>query len=188
LHLCDEEARVGHIPAAVLHSPLEPRRFEQMVGAIAAPRTADIVLAIVDTFTPLPGDVGVSEKLRALGKLLVDVGCLKTRDFKEHIKTIWVADASRTIEYLEDLLRQHHGTPEYWAEDVLSTIEMVADFSVHGSPATPRDLMENHSPEQAAEICRRVVRRYGELLQWWPVIYDAAGKLRQAGIRLARPV
>jgi hypothetical protein len=188
LHLCDEDARVGHIPFAVLHSPMEPRRYEQGAVPIAAPRTADIVLAIMDTFNPLPGRTGVSERLRDLGRLFVDVGSLEINDFKEYIETIWVAAASRTIVYLEDLLRQHRSTPDYWAEDVLSSIEKIADFSVHGSPAAPRELLGKQTPDQAIETCRRVMRRYGELLQWWPVIYNAARKLREDGIRFVRPV
>jgi hypothetical protein len=42
--------------------------------------------------------------------------------------------------------------------------------------------------QQAKESCRRLVREFGELLQWWPVIYDAAKRLKADGIRLVRPV
>ena len=70
----------------------------------------------------------------------------------------------------------------------MSMIENFENFAVNHSPAAPRELLAQHAPDEALEICRRLVRKYGEFLQWWPVIYDLAGKLRQEGIRLARPV
>ena len=76
----------------------------------------------------------------------------------------------------------------YWAEDVQSFIERLTDFTVQQSAAIPRELPESQSTEQKIETSRSVVRRFGQLLQWWPVIYDAAGKLREAGIRLAKPI
>lgn len=188
LHLCDEDARVGQLPFAVLHSPMEPRRYEEGGVLIAAPRTADIVMTVMDTFTPLPGHTGAAERLRALGELLVDVGSLAIDGFTEYVENTWAAAASRNIAHLEELLRRYRGTPDYWAEDVRSFIERLADFAAHGSPAAPRELLKSHTSDEAAEICRRVVRRFGELLQWWPVIYDAAARLRGEGIRLVRPI
>jgi hypothetical protein len=109
-------------------------------------------------------------------------------DFKEYVKSGWVAATSRYISYLEDLLDLYHGEPDYWAEDVLSLIEELTDFTLHQSAAAPRELRETQSPEQAMEICRRVVRKYGELLRWWPVVHGTAGALRAEGICLARPI
>ncbi|HYW81757.1 MAG TPA: hypothetical protein VFB30_00770, partial [Spirochaetia bacterium] len=90
--------------------------------------------------------------------------------------------------FLEYLLDVHHGQPNYWAEDVLSYIERLIDFTTHQTPAAPRELLETQSPDQAVETCRRVVHRFGELLQWWPVIDETARRLREAGIRLAQPI
>ncbi|MGD0728411.1 MAG: hypothetical protein ABSB63_23155 [Spirochaetia bacterium] len=188
LHLCAEDALIGHVPLAVLHSPQEARHYEQGASPIAAPRLAEIMQTILNTFNPSPGHAGISERLSDLGELFVDVGSLKIEDFREYIETVWVAAASRYIGYLEYLLDLYHGEPDYWAEDVLSFIERLTDFTVHQSAAAPRELLATQSPEQAMETCRRVVRQYGELLQWWPVIYGAAGALREAGIRLARPI
>jgi hypothetical protein len=188
LHVCAEDALIGHIPLAVLHSPQEARRYEQGAGPIAAPRLAEIVQTILNTFNPSPGHAGISERLSDLGKLLVDVGSLRIEDFKEYVESAWVGAASRYIGYLEYLLAQYRGEPDYWAEDVQSFIERLMDFTVHQSAAAPRELLGRQSPEQAMETCRRMVRKFGELLYWWPVIYGAAKELRAAGIRLSRPI
>jgi hypothetical protein len=188
LHLCVEDALVGHVPVAVLHSPSDPHRYEPGPIPNPAPRFAEIISTIASSFRPSPGRLSVSEKLSALAKLYVDIGSMNLADFRGHIETLWVSESSRYINFLEYLLDLHHGQPDYWAEDVQSFIERLTDFTVHQSAAIPRELPESHSPEQAIEISRRVVRKFGQLLQWWPVIYGAAGALRAAGIGLARPI
>jgi hypothetical protein len=188
LRVCDDDACIGHIPFAVLHSPLEPRRYEQGAVPIAAPRLAEIVLSIMSTFNLLPGHTSIADRLSGLGKFFVDVGSLSIEGFRDYVETTWVGATSRRIAQLEDLLRQHQGRPDFWADDVLAFIEKLADFTAHGLPAAPRELLGKQSAEQAMETCRRVVRRYGELLQWWPVISDAATRLRAENVRLAQPI
>jgi hypothetical protein len=188
LRTCAEHALIGYIPFAVLHSPDEARRFPPDAFLDPAPRLAEIVSAITRSFIPSPGQKSVSEKLSGLGRLFVGLGTLEKDDFEAEIRTIWLATASRYIGYLEYLLDLYHGEPDYWAEDVLSFIEKLTDFTVYHSAAAPRELLEKHSEDQAVETCRRMVRRFGELLQWWPVIDGAARRLRESGKRLVRRV
>jgi hypothetical protein len=188
LHLCAEDALIGHLPLAVYHAPEEVRGWPQGAFLDPTPRLAEIIAAIMRSFTPSPGHSSISERLSGMGKLFVDLGTLKTHDFEAQIKAIWLAAASHDIGFLENLLDLYHGQPDYWAKDVLSMIENFKDFIVNRSPAVPRELSGVLPVEQAKESCKGLVRKYGELLQWWPVIYSAAGKLRAAGIRLVRPV
>jgi hypothetical protein len=185
LRLCADDALVGHIPFAVQHRPPEGRRY---APSTEAPGLPEILSAISHAFRPSAGRADISDRLSDFGQFLVDVGSLSSADFKGYVESAWVAAASRYISYLEYLLDLYHGEPDYWAEDILSFIEGLTDFTVHNSAAAPRELLETQSPEQAMETCRRVVRKFGELLQWWPVIDDAARRLREAGARLARPL
>jgi len=188
LHLCADDALVGHLPLAIQHSPMGQRFYEPGPIPNAAPRFAEVVSTIAGGFHPTGGRSGVSERLFDLGKVLVDAGSMKVDDFRSFVEQAWVSESSRYISYLEYLLARHHGEPKYWAEDVQSFIERLNDFTVHGPVAAPRELLADQSPEQAIESCRRGVRRFGQLLQWWPVIWETARGLREKGIRLARPI
>jgi hypothetical protein len=188
LRACDDDACIGHIPLAVFHSPMEQRRHEQGLAPAAAPRLAEIILTVMGTFSASPAHSGVAERLSRLGKSFVEIGALKIADFRECVETSWMAAASRRIAQLEGLLDQYRAQPDYWADDVLAFIDKLADVAVRGSTAAPRELLGEQSTEQAMETCRRLVRRYGELLQWWPCIWNAARTLRADGIRLATPV
>ena len=137
LHLCVEDALVGHLPVAVFHSPLEPRRYEKGPIPNPAPRLAEVVSSIASTFTPSPGRTGVQERLSELAKLFLDVGSLKVEDFKRHVESTWVAESSRYASFLEYLLDLYHGQPEYWAEDVQSSIDRLMDFTVRGQTGGP---------------------------------------------------
>jgi hypothetical protein len=188
LRLCAEDAFIGHVPFAVLHSPHEQRGYAQDSIQFAAPRLAEIVPAILDAFSPPPGPATMSGRLSRLGELLLDIGSLKIEEFKEYVESLWAGSASRYIGHLEYLLDLHHGTPDFWAEDVRAFIDNLMNFTVHESAAVPRELLEKQTPAQAIETCRRIVRRFGELLRWWPVIDGAARRLRETGTRLARPI
>jgi len=188
LHLCVDDALVGHLPLALQHSPPGPRSYEPGPMPNAAPRFAEIISTVASGFHPAAASSGVSERLFDLGKLFVDTGSMKMGDFRSYVEQAWVSESSRYIGFLEYLLAKHHGEPVYWAEDVESFIERLNDFTVRGPIAAPRELLASQSPEQAIESCRRGVRRFGQLLQWWPVIWDSARALREKGIRLARPI
>jgi hypothetical protein len=188
LRACAEHALIGHLPFAIHHAPDEARQFPPGAFLDTAPRIADIIAALMRSFIPSPGHRSMAENLSAMGKLFVDLGTLETDDFEEQIKSIWLATASRYIGFLEYLLDLHHGQPDFWAKDVLTLIENFKDFIVHRSPAVPRELAGIQSTEQAKESCKRLVRKFGELLRWWPVIYGAAKQLREAGTPLVRPV
>jgi hypothetical protein len=188
LRLCAEDALIGHLPFAIYHAPAEPRRFPPGAFLDVTPKIPGIITAILGSFTPSPGHRSASERLSELGRHFRDLGTLETDDFEDQVRTSWLAATSRYIGFLENLLDVHNGQPDYWAEDVLSMIENFKDFAVNGSPAAPREYADALPLEQAKESCKRLVRDFGELLQWWPVIYGAAVKLREDGIRLARPV
>jgi hypothetical protein len=188
LRACAEDAFIGHLPFAVLHSPHEQRVYAQDSIRFAAPRLAEIVPAILAGFSPPPGPATMSGRLSRLGELLVDIGSLRIEEFKEYVESVWAGSASRYIGHLEYLLDLHYGTPGFWAEDVRAFIDNLMDFTMHESAAVPRELSEKQAPAQAIETCRRIVRRFGELLRWWPVIDGAARRLRETGTRLARPI
>jgi hypothetical protein len=188
LHACMEGALVGHLPLAVHHAPPELRRFPQGAFLNPAPGISDIIAAAVTSFAPTPGARSASDRLVALGRHLVGFSSLETKDFEDQLMTSWLSATSHYIGYLEYLLNLHKGQPEYWANDVQSLIENLMDFVVHGSAAVPSELHDNQPVEQAKESCKRIVRKFGELLYWWPVIYGAAKKLHDADKRLVRRI
>jgi len=188
LRACAEDALIGHLPMALYHAPDEVRGWPKGAFLNVTPRLADIVISIIRSFTPSIGVRGVSKKLSALGQHFADFGALKMDDFEDQIKAVWLATVSHYIANLEDLLDLYHGQPDYWAKDVLSMVGDFKDLVTQGSPVVLREFSEFQPVEQAKESCRRLVREFGELLQWWPVIYDAAKRLKEDGIRLVRPV
>ncbi len=185
---CVEGALLGHIPLAVHHSPDGVRRFRPNAFLDPTPGLADTIAASMASFSPFSGVRSAADRLTALGRHLMDLGSLETNDFEDQLRTSWLAAAGHSIGSLEHLLDVHKRQPEYWADDMQSLIENLKDFIVHRSPAIPLELCGGQSVEEAKESCKRLVRKFGELLYWWPVIHGAAKRLRDAGTRLARPL
>ena len=54
--------------------------------------------------------------------------------------------------------------------------------------AVPRDLRAGRTVDDARILTRRLVLRFGQLLEAWPEVVDAAKRLRANGRRLVSPV
>jgi len=187
LRACAREALIGHLPWAVLHAPRESRSYGPGALLEPSPRLAEVMTMILGGINPPPWARSFEERLQTLGKYLLDLGSQRLNDFEEQLKMLWLAAASQYISRLEYLLDFYSGKPVFWARDVLAFIEALKDFAMNRAPGVPRDLAEGRSPEQARESVRSLVRKYGELLIWWPVLDRAAGQLCTAGLGLARP-
>ena len=93
---------------------------------------------------------------------------------------------SKHIQSLEELLETYDGSPAYWSEDILNRIEAFRDLATSDDLDIPSDIGPGRDPKEARALTRRLVRRYGELLYWWPVIFDAAKDLKDCGKGMLR--
>jgi len=117
-----------------------------------------------------------------------EIGRLPIPEFQEFIRArLWQA-AAEIIERLEREVRERDAQPPYWASDVRRFIDLLRRSLIRPEYLTPLDLLYGRSLEQAAEMSRALVRRFGEVLSAWPTMTDAARELRARGIRVSRPV
>jgi hypothetical protein len=77
--------------------------------------------------------------------------------------------------------------PGYWANDVHHLLGALRQALPDPDYLVPRDLAERFGGAQARSLLRRLVRRFGELLQVWPDLVAAAKHLRERSVRLAVP-
>jgi hypothetical protein len=66
--------------------------------------------------------------------------------------------------------------------EVLSTATIATDYVV------PIDLRHGRDVEEARRLSQELVAKFGELLEAWPTIVAAAGRLRANGCRLTDPI
>jgi hypothetical protein len=186
---CFSEAVSGHIPVALGHEPVSPRRFwpGEMARSAAGVDLCRLMLEAVSACEFHSREITAGQRLRALGDHLIRIGRLpgeslavffqhrlhdSNRRFAQNViarserfpmATGYVADVKRYF----DKLRAAEMRDDYWIPLDL--------WSIEGAVGAMRRLREN-------------LVGFGRLLDAWPEIFDAAQALRREGVRLSVPV
>jgi len=179
-----EGACIAHLPWALEHVPEEARSIPADVPGRLASRvvTHEVVSAAIHSFPTVAGAAEVrANRITALGRHLQAVGSLDNRTFLEFVRPwVWRAK-SATIAALEGDLSKHDNWPAYWAADVRRYIETFREALATDAYFIPTDLPPTRSHDESIEVTRRLVRRFGDVLSWWPAMVTRARTLRTDG-------
>ncbi len=188
LRECFRNGYVGHLPWAVLHAPLETRVFspENLKSHATTLPTIGIFMACITAgLSSLPKRAGAAERMRALGKYLMQMGDLPLPEFEEVVRiNVWQLQGA-LASVIESQLRYYGETPDFWADDVRNYLDDLREALVREDYIVPHDLLEGRSPGEARQLSQRLVLKFGQLLYWWPEIVEATRALRVKGERLA---
>ncbi len=187
---CYEYGYVADIPYAILHAPRRPNTYDH--NAVLESARGITMNALVVTclnshqFWPSLNDT--AERMRTLGRHLVQVGSMKLRDFEEFIRMHLLREHANAMVNLEQDLADYGNAPAYWAHDVKEYLAEWRTSLLKPDYIVPRDLREARGLEQARESSRQLMSQFGTLLLNWPDIVQLAHQLRARGERLAKPV
>lgn len=163
---------IGHLPIMVRHD-LAARRPDGFRAPGVAPLPITevakaIVADIVTTTFPHQGVEGLLET----GKRMQERAGVSTADWLDYAHTVWVRSRSGKVITLEQLLNQYNESPAYWAEDVSQYIAALR-LSVPN--------ITNDSDREQILSLQRYMDTLGELLTWWPDIWNVAAELQRVG-------
>jgi hypothetical protein len=186
---CFNKAVFGHVPLALIHDPVPPRRFwdgEILRSAVGVDLCRLMIEAIslceIGNPTSSP-----RERLKVIGQHLICLadqpgGALGER-LLERLQVSNRRFVLETIEKASQVAGKHH-----YVRDVFGYCEKVKAAQYQQDYWVPLDLRLNRSTLKSEERTRTVLRQFGELLVEWPAIVKGAMQLRQAGIRLSVPL
>jgi hypothetical protein len=180
--LCFPGALFGHLPWALVHAPVEARRFwpGEMTRSAAGVDLGRVVLECLRSVDP--GAVASpAARMAALGGHLVALGALPQPDFDAFVRARLRASGGAFLAWLDERLAAERGAPAWWAADVAAYRSALAEAIERPDYGVPLDL---RGPDAAAR-CRALVGRFGALLAAWPDVVGAAAELRRAGHGLA---
>ena len=177
----------GHVPFALIHSPMEQRSFwnGEALRTASGFDVARLVIECINTYHPDPGS-GDEVGLRALGKHLLELGALPLKDFETAVRAQTRKTSREFISGVEGRLSDCCESPAFWANDVKKYVAIMLEHMDRPDSCVPLDLLNGRSAEDARELARRLVCRFGELLCWWPNIVRIARDLRNEGWELGR--
>ena len=145
-------------------------------------RLQDIVLACLHSFTFVAGsDDKPAARIAALGHHLRGIGSLENEDFLTFVRPwVWRVKAG-FIAALEQDLAAHNSQPSYWAADVRRFVETLRQALATDAYFVPEDLPNLPADGERKQLTRRLIGSFGDLMTWWPVIFERARALRAAG-------
>lgn len=155
---------IGHLPVMVRHD-LGPRRRDGFRDPNAdAYNSGDIVAGIVSDIVSQTRLDSAESSVVNIGDRLHERAILSEIDFADYVHTVWTRSIGSTVANLEMFLRRYNEKPTFWADDVHRYIDTLRSHS----PIVPVD-----AKEQLRRL-QRYIGKLGQLLKWWPAIWDAA--------------
>jgi len=173
-----------HLPWALLHAPSEARRYTQATGS-APCGMSDILRYCIKAFETTFGFMSAEERLRIMGRHLMNFGAMPQDDFEEFIRIQFWDQSSGTINRAEELLQQYEYSPDFWANDLESYANNLRGSLLTKESIVPFDLKDSEAP---LKLAQQLIYQFGELLHWWPDIVKATKQLRSDGCRIATAV
>ena len=188
LGACVEGASIGHLPFTLLHSPGELREIatDAIADFATHPSWFELVIACVQSFSALAG-TSPTERLHALGRQLGAIASLAPADFEEFLR-LWVWRLKALVmERLTHDLQASSGASASWKQDVERYLEGLRTSFAADGYVVPAGLKTKFSGD-ALPVMQRLIARFGDLLQCWPGMLDAARTLADSGVELAPPL
>jgi len=187
---CWEESVCGHVSHALLHAPIESRRFSpgELFRSAGGSDTAKLLISCIQSCDFGPGYRDGPSRARELGRHLLQVGGMPLEDFEEFVRLQTCRTNNTFIALMEEHLQAYQQSPAFWATDLRRYIDTLRQASMRTEYWIPLDLVDGRSSDDTRRTAQCIVRKFGQLLIWWPDIVEVARELRAEGQRLATPI
>lgn len=181
MNVCQPVNKIGYLPVACYHDPPESRTNSPEEVRSSSIRMVDLLILLVRKAASVETYGKGERNLKDLGTYLQSVADQGNPKFMDTLAVLWVEEMSRSIEYLEYLLAVYDFQPRYWADDVSKHIESIRR-RITNNTIVPDDLSSQYLEEEIGNMCHELVVEFGRLLQWWPLIWEAARSFKTGGI------
>jgi hypothetical protein len=190
LRSCFEQGFIGHLPCAIQHDPSGRRVFraEDLYQRQSQLFTPDVVIHCLAAHAHGPATREPAQRMHALGQHLRDFGTMEPREFEEFLRIQRWRQLSESISRLEESLSAYPEGPAGWTDDVQRCIDEARECLTRPDEIAPADLVPERHADEARALVQRLLFRFGELLEHWPDIHEAARTLRERGHALAVPL
>jgi hypothetical protein len=187
---CFPGAVSGHVPVALGHEPIPPRRFwpGEITRSAAGADLCRLIIEAVSDCEFQAGEITAGQRLQALGRHFLRIAALPDKSLAELFeRRLYESNrhfARKIIARLQSL--PVAGTS--YAADVNRYFQKLRASEARDDYWIPLDLWSVDGAASAVRRLRENLTDFGRVLDAWPGIFEAAKLLRQEGVRLSMPV
>jgi hypothetical protein len=180
----------GFLPWMILHNrPSRNYTREDLRQYASSVMLGDFVSMFLTNFCTRAAIHNDSARnLFAVGNVLAQWGAAPQADFEEMLKLLLADRACQLIANLQNSLRTESRKPEFWAEDVDMCISALEENMARDGYIVATDLRSSFSQNEVVPLVQRLVLQFGQLLQIWPDLRQAALELKVQGWQPFRQV
>ena len=181
LNRCFEYGLTMHIPYALFHNPAEKLSFSESsfkdVSLDTGVYSTLLIRKMTSEFLNPPGE----NRLKETGKRFQEFGNLNISDFEEQLKLIQLGYIKSLITHINYLFDLHERSPEWWIKDMLNYKELLIQEALSDLSVIPAELRKMENKKKALTLFQHYIKKCGEMLYWWPEIWEAARQLNMEG-------
>lgn len=170
---------IGHVPVAVLHQPIDERRVDRAQLAPAGETTAFSYLLEACLRTAASATKGVPPgppRLAAIGQHLRDLAAQDESVRNDLIRNVVAEATTVSLSRTEELVRALGTTTGAWVED-MQCLMLNERQRLYLARPIASDLAERFGAERARSLMPVMLDEFGQLLESWPAIREAARTL-----------
>jgi hypothetical protein len=187
LWTCFTDSLFGHLPFALAHEPLPPRRF--WPGEITRSASGvDLCRVVIEAMKLLPEQAAranPAERLSTLGTHLMRLAKLPPRILGGKVMAALRASNQQFRHAVMDRGAALMTQAPYYANDLTRYFDKQKKAEGDEHYWIPLDLCGVDGFAAAELRLRQTLEKFGALLEHWPAIVSAAGDLREQNIRIS---
>jgi hypothetical protein len=175
----------GYLPWMIQHRASEDRycSHDDLWKQEGPVSLGTIFAALADSFLPADITDGAEQTLRTLGNSFTRWGTMPMADTDEIIRLALWKSTMGHVQSVEAFLQVYKDSPDFWKKDMKTHLSSTRQMLAKKDFIVPIDLRETFGIDTALPLSKRLIQRFGEVLQIWPDIYEAASRLRDGGWR-----
>ncbi len=174
LNKCINTGLKIHLPFAQYHNPADKQHFTYEDFNTVSINIGVYSTLILEKLTLSFFQPAGQERLRELGFRFQQFGKMKTLDFEEQLKLLQLGYLSKTMSRIKNLLDLYEREPIWWAEDMEKYYELLKKEALSSESVVPSELRSSGTKEESLAAFQNYIFKCGEMLQWWPEIWEAA--------------
>jgi hypothetical protein len=172
LALCDGHAMYSHLPVAVTHDSDRRPNYDAPMGSATGIGVAEVILAFLSMWRQSLLVDGREARIMQVGRLCQDAVMVSPDQFNRILKNLILARRTRDMSRVETAAAADAVVSPHWRDGIAAYRRLLNERICGTDFFRPFEFSQRRNPNWVD--LQAFVADYGNLLIWWPRLWQAA--------------